>query len=107
MTVHYKSTNTFENSMYLDLQGNHLSHIQNIDAYAKRFQCPYCDYSKFCCVSYDLDELLLQMLTHMYNIAQKVKSMVDSFKDPLSTHASDSTGTGSSSSSTKPNSSMP
>ena len=43
MTVHYKSMSTFENSMYLDLQGNHLSYIQNIDAYAKRFQCPYCD----------------------------------------------------------------
>ena len=42
-TVHYKSTSGFENSMYLDLQGNHLSYIQNIDAYAKRFQCPSCD----------------------------------------------------------------
>ena len=196
VTVHYKSMSTFENSMYLDLQGNHLSYIQNIDAYAKRFQCPYCDrifkrcpdlkrhylicskvtklkfpggfhqghqtiydelekygicvtkndriYKHFitydfeavlqklnrdpsnklvweekhvpisvgvgsnvegfkdgvCYVSYDLDDLLSQMLEHMQNIAKKVKEMekhkfdwvfnrlkdmIDSFKDTQST----------------------
>ena len=196
VTVHYKSTSGFENSMYLDVQENHLSYIQNIDAYAKRFQCPSYDriFKKYidlkrhylvcskvttlkfpggfhqghqtifdelekygiciarndrifkhfitydfeavlqklnrdpsnklvweerhvpisvgvgsnvegfkegvCYVSYDLDELLSQMLEHMHNIADKVKemekskfdwvfnrlkTMIDSLKVPLTT----------------------
>ena len=43
VTVHYKSQSSFSDTLYLDMQGNHLSYVKDIDNYAKRYQCPRCD----------------------------------------------------------------
>ena len=43
MSVHYKSLSRFEDTLYLDLQKNHLSYVPDVDVYAKRFQCQRCN----------------------------------------------------------------
>ena len=43
VSVHYKSQSSFVDTVYLDMQGNHLSYVKDIDNYAKRYQCSCCD----------------------------------------------------------------
>ena len=43
VVLHYKTTSSFEDMVYLDLQDGHLSYIQNFENYAKRYQCPTCN----------------------------------------------------------------
>ena len=42
VTVHYKSISSFQQAVYLDMQDGHLSYVQNLESYAKRYQCPTC-----------------------------------------------------------------
>ena len=42
VSVHFKSTSCFENTIYLNMQNNHLSYVKDIDNYAKRYQCARC-----------------------------------------------------------------
>ena len=49
----YRSPQSYDDTMYLNLFDNHFSYITNIDAYCRRFKCTYCGmlFSKRWCLT--------------------------------------------------------